>query len=77
MEAGYYEQVAALYEGGVDLFLVETIFDTLNAKAALHALERFFEEKVRGARGGGGAGREGGQLASSMACEAVGQASGR
>ena len=37
-----------LYEGGVDLFLVETIFDTLNAKAAIFALERFFEDhKVR------------------------------
>ena len=46
VEAGYYEQVEALYEGGVDLFLVETIFDTLNAKAALFALERFFAEKV-------------------------------
>ena len=31
----YREQVAGLHEGGVDLFLVETIFDTLNAKAAL------------------------------------------
>ena len=29
----------------MDLFLVETIFDTLNAKAALYALERFFEDK--------------------------------
>ena len=46
VEAGYYEQVEALYEGGVDLFLVETIFDTLNAKAALFALERFFAAKV-------------------------------
>ncbi|GAB4815077.1 hypothetical protein N2152v2_002123 [Parachlorella kessleri] len=45
VEAGYYEQVEALYDGGVDLFLVETIFDTLNAKAALFALERFFAEK--------------------------------
>jgi 5-methyltetrahydrofolate--homocysteine methyltransferase len=35
----------ALYDGGVDLFLVETIFDTLNAKAAIFALERFFEDK--------------------------------
>jgi 5-methyltetrahydrofolate--homocysteine methyltransferase len=33
--AAYREQAIALYEGGVDLFLVETIFDTLNAKAAL------------------------------------------
>ena len=35
----------ALHDGGVDLFLVETIFDTLNAKAAIYALERFFEDK--------------------------------
>ncbi len=34
----YREQVIGLYEGGVDLFLVETIFDTLNAKAALKAI---------------------------------------
>ena len=38
----YREQAEGLYEGGVDLFLVETIFDTLNAKAALFALEEFF-----------------------------------
>ncbi len=38
-------QAVALYDGGVDLFLVETIFDTLNAKAAIFALERFFEDK--------------------------------
>jgi 5-methyltetrahydrofolate--homocysteine methyltransferase len=44
IERAYYEQAAALYEGGVDLFLVETIFDTLNAKAAIFALERFFED---------------------------------
>jgi 5-methyltetrahydrofolate--homocysteine methyltransferase len=36
--AAYREQVLALHEGGVDLFLVETIFDTLNAKAALKAI---------------------------------------
>jgi len=41
----YYEQALALYDGGVDLFLVETIFDTGNARAALYALDRFFEEK--------------------------------
>jgi len=38
----YCEQVAALVEGGVDALLVETIFDTLNAKAALYAIERHF-----------------------------------
>ncbi len=39
----YYEQAQALIEGGADLFLVETIFDTLNAKAALFALDELFE----------------------------------
>ncbi len=38
-------QAVALHDGGVDLFLVETIFDTLNAKAAIYALECFFEDK--------------------------------
>ena len=41
----YYKQCEALYDGGVDLFLVETIFDTLNAKAAIYALEKFFMDK--------------------------------
>eukprot|EP00877_Chromochloris_zofingiensis_P009668 jgi/Chrzof1/4955/Cz15g06070.t1 len=41
----YYEQLEALYDGGVDMFLVETIFDTLNAKAAVYALEKFFAAK--------------------------------
>lgn len=39
----YYEQVVALVEGGVDLLLPETVFDTLNLKACLHAIEDFFE----------------------------------
>jgi 5-methyltetrahydrofolate--homocysteine methyltransferase len=38
MYAAYQEQARALHEGGVDLFLVETIFDTLNAKAAIKAI---------------------------------------
>jgi 5-methyltetrahydrofolate--homocysteine methyltransferase len=41
----YADQVRALVEGGVDILLVETIFDTLNAKAALVAIEEVFEEK--------------------------------
>lgn len=45
LRAAYRDQVEALYEGGSDVFLVETIFDTLNAKAALFAIEEFFEEK--------------------------------
>jgi 5-methyltetrahydrofolate--homocysteine methyltransferase len=40
----YREQVENLVEGGVDLLLVETVFDTLNAKAALFAIAGYFEE---------------------------------
>ena len=43
----YAEQVAGLLDGGVDLLLVETIFDTLNAKAALVAIEEVFAAKKR------------------------------
>ena len=39
----YLEAVAALVEGGADILLVETIFDTLNAKAALFAIDEYFE----------------------------------
>ena len=46
--AAYGEAVAGLLEGGVDLLLLETVFDTLNAKAALFAIEQAFE--ARGAR---------------------------
>jgi 5-methyltetrahydrofolate--homocysteine methyltransferase len=42
--AAYYEQAKALVAGGVDVLLVETIFDTLNAKAAVFALEQLFDE---------------------------------
>ncbi len=41
----YTEQTQALLDGGVDLLLLETIFDTLNAKAALFALEQIFETR--------------------------------
>jgi 5-methyltetrahydrofolate--homocysteine methyltransferase len=41
----YREQIIALIEGGVDILLVETIFDTLNAKAALYAIDEVLEEK--------------------------------
>src|SRR6201988_4169742 len=43
LRESYYEQVEALVEGGADLLLVETIFDTLNAKAALFAIDEYFE----------------------------------
>jgi 5-methyltetrahydrofolate--homocysteine methyltransferase len=41
----YREQAEALLDGGCDLFLVETIFDTLNAKAAIFALDELMEER--------------------------------
>ncbi len=47
LEESYYEQALILIEEGVDLLLVETIFDTLNAKAALFALERCFDTLCR------------------------------
>ncbi|WP_428718027.1 methionine synthase [Undibacterium curvum] len=40
----YHEQVRGLIEGGADVLLVETIFDTLNCKAALFAIDQYFEE---------------------------------
>ncbi len=43
LRAAYLEQIEALVEGGADVLLVETIFDTLNAKAALFAVDEFFE----------------------------------
>ncbi len=42
--AAYKQQAAKLIEGGVDILLIETIFDTLNAKAALYAVDLLFEE---------------------------------
>ena len=44
LRAAYREQAEGLLEGGVDLFLVETIFDTLNAKAAIFALDELMDE---------------------------------
>ncbi len=41
LRAAYYEQVRGLMDGGADLLLVETIFDTLNAKAALFAIDQY------------------------------------
>ena len=42
MANAYYQQTAGLVEGGVDILLVETIFDTLNAKAAIYAIQEYF-----------------------------------
>ena len=44
LRAAYLEQTLALIEGGADVLLVETIFDTLNAKAALFAIDEAFEQ---------------------------------
>ena len=44
LRAAYHAQTLALIEGGADVLLVETIFDTLNAKAALFAIEEVFEQ---------------------------------
>lgn len=44
LRAAYLEQTLALIEGGSDVLLVETIFDTLNAKAALFAIDEAFEQ---------------------------------
>ncbi len=43
----YYEQASALLEGGVDVLLVETVFDSLNSKAALFAIAKLFDEVPR------------------------------
>lgn len=43
LRAAYYDQTRALVEGGADVLMVETIFDTLNAKAALFAIDEYFE----------------------------------
>ena len=45
MKLAYKEQVNALIDGGVDLLLVETVFDTLNAKAALFGIQEVYSEK--------------------------------
>jgi 5-methyltetrahydrofolate--homocysteine methyltransferase len=43
--SAYYDEVRGLVEGGVDILLVETIFDTLNSKAAIFAIEKYCGEK--------------------------------
>lgn len=45
LHENYFEAAAALIDGGADLLLIETIFDTLNAKAAIYALEELFDER--------------------------------
>jgi 5-methyltetrahydrofolate--homocysteine methyltransferase len=42
----YYQQICGLAHGGVDIFLIETIFDTLNAKAAIFAIKKFYRQNA-------------------------------
>jgi 5-methyltetrahydrofolate--homocysteine methyltransferase len=46
LSIAYAEQIGALMDGGVDILLIETVFDTLNAKAALYAAEQVFNERA-------------------------------
>ena len=50
--AAYTEQIAGLVDGGVDILLVETIFDTLNAKAAIYAIKQYFRNSPPIPQGG-------------------------
>ena len=45
--AAYREQIEALVEGGIDILLVETVFDTLNCKAALYAIQEYYDDSGR------------------------------
>ena len=47
LEAAYYENARGLLDGGADLLIIETIFDTLNAKAAIFAVKRLADERNR------------------------------
>lgn len=48
--AAYYDQVRGLMDGGVDILLIETIFDTLNAKGAIFAIKKYFREHPTSSR---------------------------
>ncbi len=50
--AAYTEQVRGLVDGGVDVLLIETIFDTLNAKAAIYAIKKFFRDRQKASSNG-------------------------
>ena len=47
MEAAYYDNARGLVDGGADFLLIETVYDTLNAKAAVHAIQRLGRESGR------------------------------
>jgi 5-methyltetrahydrofolate--homocysteine methyltransferase len=70
----YYEQTKALVEGGVDVLLIETIFDTLNAKAAIYAIKKYFSD-VRSNSPSTGGGR--GEALPIMISGTITDASGR
>ena len=61
----YYEQIKGLVDGGVDVLLIETIFDTLNAKAAIFAIKKYFRDHKESSKASpptGGGGLEGAEL---------------
>src|SRR4029078_12252219 len=62
--AAYYEQAKGLVEGGVDVMLIETIFDTLNAKAAIFAIKKYFRDATK--KGSNGVGTDKGYERSSQ-----------
>ncbi len=45
--AAYYEQIKGLIDGGADILMIETVFDTLNCKAAIFAIEQYYEDHSR------------------------------
>jgi 5-methyltetrahydrofolate--homocysteine methyltransferase len=73
----YYEQVKGLVEGGVDLLLIETIFDTLNAKAAIFAIKKYFRDTKNSKASSIGGGLEGAGALPIMISGTITDASGR
>ena len=62
LRVAYLEAIDGLVKGGADILMVETIFDTLNAKAALFAIQEYFDgAELPSPASGGGAGGEGGR----------------
>ena len=62
LRLAYLEAIDGLVKGGADILMVETIFDTLNAKAALFAIQEYFDDcDLPSPASGGGAGGEGGR----------------
>ncbi len=57
LEEAYYDNARGLLDGGADIFMIETIFDTLNAKAAIAAIQRLLEERAAADPFGAAAGK--------------------